>query len=102
MPKTRLTHTTMAHLRDWNSIKKLKACPLCGCLNVSENDECFACRWSGQFETDGRLVRLRLAELALRQPELRELWRPANRTNLFQRIVAAMRQALRRPVDYRI
>lgn len=74
MPKTQLVHTTMAHLRDWTSICKLKACPLCGCLNVAENEECFACRWQGGFETDIRLIQLRVAELALARPELRLLW----------------------------
>jgi len=64
----------MAHLKDWSSICKLKACPLCGCLNVAENDQCFACSWQGGFETDIRLIQLRIAELALARPELRLLW----------------------------
>lgn len=85
MPKTQLIHTTMAHLRDWSSIKKLKACPLCGSLNVVENEECFACRWQGEFESDTRLIQLRIAELAIRSPELRILWTPVPTGNKFRR-----------------
>lgn len=41
---------------------------------MAENEECFACRWQGGFETDIRLIQLRVAELALARPELRLLW----------------------------
>lgn len=74
MRQVHLVRTTMAHMRDWASIQKLKSCPLCGALNVRQNSECFCCGWSGEFDSDERLLQLRVAELALVRPELRSLW----------------------------
>lgn len=70
--------TTKAHLRNWPLAGKLKVCTLCGTLNIAENEECFACRWHGAFETSPTMVRMRLAELAIQCPDVMELWeRPA-------------------------
>jgi hypothetical protein len=86
MPRTRLVHTTLDHLKDWSSLSRLKVCPLCGSLNVESNDECFCCRWSGGFERDQRLIQLRVAELAMEQPELRDLWRLSERATVLNRM----------------
>jgi len=48
----------------------LKRCPLCGAVNALTNDECFVCRWSGQFDRDPRRVEEGLDELLMRCPEL--------------------------------
>lgn len=100
MEQGQLVRTTMTHLKDWSSIKRLKSCPLCGTLNVLENRECFSCRWSGEFDHDARLIRLRLAEIALVQPRLRELWMVEARPTVWQKLRRKLRGFGRRKVDY--
>lgn len=53
--------------------ENLKRCPLCGAVNARQNDECFLCAWSGQFEYDIEAVEEGLEELLERCPELAEL-----------------------------
>lgn len=66
--------TTTAHLRSWPLTGKLKVCTLCGTLNVVENEECFACRWHGVFETSPKMVQMRLTQLAIQCPDLIDLY----------------------------
>ena len=55
MATQRVTPTTPLVLRSRRSVEQFKVCTLCGALNVKENDECFVCRWSGEFDLDGPL-----------------------------------------------
>ena len=59
-----------AHRR--RAAEHLKSCPLCGAINATENFECFACRWAGQFDQDAETVQCGLDELISRCPELAE------------------------------
>lgn len=52
------------------SLGGLKVCPVCGTLNTGEAYECFVCWWHGGFEEDPSYVEFKLAELAVRCPEL--------------------------------
>lgn len=55
----------------------LKRCPLCSALNAEENDECFVCSWSGQFDHDEDMICEALDHLIQRCPELAEEFTPA-------------------------
>ena len=45
-------------------------CPLCEAVNLLENEECFCCRWAGDFEFDPELIETKLYEMIYRCPEL--------------------------------
>jgi hypothetical protein len=48
----------------------LKRCPLCGAVNAVANDECFVCRWHGEFQNDPDSVDEGLGLLLQNCPEL--------------------------------
>jgi hypothetical protein len=68
----------------------LKRCPLCGAVNAVANDECFVCRWYGEFERDPDSVDEGLGELLNNCPELIDamLSEPPKPPTLLQRIKA--------------
>ena len=70
MATQRVTPTTPLVLRSRRSVEQFKVCTLCGALNVKENDECFVCRWSGEFDLDGLAVRVKINEIVRECPEL--------------------------------
>jgi hypothetical protein len=73
MAQTRVTPTTPDLLLCRAEIEQFMVCPLCGALNVCENDECFVCRWSGEFDLSPTLVHLRIREIIEACPELQDL-----------------------------
>lgn len=81
--------------------ENLKRCPLCGAVNSKQNDVCFLCAWSGQFEHEIEAVEEGLEELLERCPELAELLvdPPGPMTRLRDRIVAVWRHVTRRSID---
>lgn len=50
--------------------RKLKACPLCGALNVRTTHTCYICGWHGQFDVRQTTIERSLDELTERSPEL--------------------------------
>lgn len=48
----------------------LKRCPLCGAVNALTNDECFICRWHGEFDTRPAEIEQGVHQLFDRCPEL--------------------------------
>lgn len=48
----------------------LKRCTLCGAVNAVSNEECFVCRWHGEFQTDPAEIELGVNQLLDRCPEL--------------------------------
>lgn len=69
-----VTPTTRNLLLRKSEVEQFKVCPLCGALNVRENDECFVCTWKGAFDHHPVTVHLRLAEIIRHCPELYGLW----------------------------
>lgn len=82
----------------------LKRCPLCGAVNALANDECFVCRWFGEFDHDPHHVEEGLDELLTRCPELVDamLDQPAPRPNPWQRVCLWWRGIFSRRLDIRI
>lgn len=54
-------------------MKSLKSCPLCQNLNLRTSNECYVCGWRGVFEFDHESLRLGIADLEFRAPELLEV-----------------------------
>jgi hypothetical protein len=48
----------------------LKRCVLCGAVNAVSNEECFVCRWHGEFDTDPTEIECGVNQLLDRCPEL--------------------------------
>lgn len=48
----------------------LKRCPLCGAVNAVTNEECFVCRWRGEFDTRPEEIEQGMNLLFERCPEL--------------------------------
>lgn len=109
MATQRVTPTTPLVLRNRRSVGQFKVCTLCGALNVRENDECFVCRWSGEFDHDPLAVRVGINDIVRECPELMELVCPSGRPDplhdLFARLNAAWHRLLvrlgRRGLDTR-
>lgn len=70
MPLSPITPTTPHVLRTRMALEHFKCCPLCGALNVRENEECFVCRWHGDFDRTPVLVETKLRELVSQCPDL--------------------------------
>lgn len=70
MAKTNVVPTTPLVLRTHRAGGHFKVCSLCGALNIRENDECFVCRWHGDFDGNQALVELKLIELLRTCPEI--------------------------------
>jgi len=52
--------------------ENLKRCPLCGAVNADTNEECFVCRWHGEFERQPEAIEQGLNELLEHSPELEQ------------------------------
>jgi hypothetical protein len=52
------------------SLHALKRCTLCGAVNAISNDECFVCRWHGEFDTNPAEIESGVNQLLSRCPEL--------------------------------
>lgn len=83
----------------------LKRCPLCNALNSATNEECFVCRWHGDFCHDQKMIEEGLASLLRRCPEYRyqepSLPRyPAEGRNKKWRFL--LRRLMHGPLDYRV
>ncbi len=50
-----------------------KVCPVCDALNPRQVEECFVCRWHGEFETNEAHVELALYDLVDSCPSLGDL-----------------------------
>ncbi len=108
MAQTRVTPTTPDLLLCRAEIEQFMVCPLCGALNVCENDECFVCRWSGEFDLSPTLVHLRIREIIEACPELQDLLlereimirreSPLGAVDRFKQFVARL---FRRRLDFR-
>jgi len=48
----------------------LKRCTLCGAVNSIANEECFVCRWRGEFDRDPDEIEIGVNQLLDRCPEL--------------------------------
>src|SRR5579872_5073936 len=48
----------------------LKRCTLCGAVNALSNEECFVCRWHGDFDTSPSKIEEGVHQLLGRCPEL--------------------------------
>ncbi|MEZ0326929.1 MAG: hypothetical protein ACAH95_13600 [Fimbriimonas sp.] len=68
----------------------LKRCPLCGAVNAVANDECFVCRWHGEFQCDPNSVDEGLGLLLENCPELMDamMAEPAKPPTIFERVKA--------------
>ncbi len=66
----------------------LKRCPLCGAVNAVANDECFVCRWHGEFQSDPVSVDEGLGLLLENCPELVDAMtqQPLQPPTLWQRL----------------
>lgn len=89
MATQRVTPTTPLVLRNRRSVEQFKVCTLCGALNVRENDECFVCRWSGEFDRDGVAVRIKINEIVRECPELLDVVKQATRPSPWNRLRSA-------------
>ena len=96
MATQRVTPTTPLVLRNRRSVEQFKVCTLCGALNVKENDECFVCRWQGEFDLDALTVRIKINEIVRECPELAEVVRRSTRPNAFFRALSWCRAFLYR------
>lgn len=92
MATQRVTPTTPLVLRNRRSVEQFKVCSLCGALNVRENDECFVCRWSGEFDRDGVAVRIKINEIVRECPELLDVVKKATRPRPWDRLTLGWRR----------
>jgi hypothetical protein len=70
MERLKVIPTTPAVLRQRHASSAFKVCPLCDALNLKENDECYVCRWWGDFDHGPALVASRLQDVINRCPDL--------------------------------
>lgn len=96
-----VAHSYLLHCR--LAIQEFKVCPLCSSVNVVENEECFACRWSGAFEFEPATVESRLYEMISHCPELLEVLLdegPKQKPSLVVKMMSWLTRRLR-PLDQR-
>ncbi len=74
-------------------------CPLCGALNVVENEECFVCSWHGTFDASPDLVEGKLEEIVRQCPGLSRTQPELTRSGLFHRVFHIVTRLVRRPLD---
>ncbi|MCG9894834.1 MAG: hypothetical protein MH204_05110, partial [Fimbriimonadaceae bacterium] len=78
-----------------------KVCPLCGTLNVKENETCCTCSWSGQFDSSPHLVQVRMWQIVEQSPELQVLLLKELRRPWYRVLWSAVRNRFRRRLDVR-
>ena len=103
MERLKATPTTPAILKKRHAASSFKVCPLCGGLNIRENDECYICRWSGEFDQGPAMVGARLQEMFDRCPELKLVVRVEEATpwEKFRHRVTVFFGRFRRRIDFR-
>jgi hypothetical protein len=77
----------------------LKRCPLCGAVNAVANDECFVCRWHGEFQSDPDSVDEGLGLLLQNCPELMDamMTEPPKPPTVMERVKTLFARIFRRP-----
>ncbi len=82
----------------------LKCCPLCGAVNAMSNEECFVCRWHGEFDHSPDRVEAGLDELLAQCPELVDAMmdRPKPRPTFVVRAREWVGRLFRRRVDLQV
>ncbi|MBN8689961.1 MAG: hypothetical protein J0L72_04110 [Armatimonadetes bacterium] len=82
--------------------RRLKACPLCGTLNVRSTCECFICGWYGKFENDPKLIQAQLELVMDASPELFEILKKApvqtSKSTQFSRLFKSLLSPIDRTV----
>ena len=101
LQSTKVVETTPKLLIQKRTPASFMVCPLCGTLNVKENEECCACSWSGKFDTNEHVVQIKMWEMVDRSPELqmmllKELRRPRWKDALYR-----IKSLFRRKIDIR-
>jgi len=102
MAKLRVIPTTDATLRRGHSVEAFKLCPLCTSLNVRENDECFVCRWSGEFDCNPAAIEMSLYELRKQRAgglHAIEVYVQPTRRSPWQSFKSWLRNLRRRAID---
>lgn len=95
MERLKAIPTTPAVLRRKHAVNAFKVCPLCDGLNLKENEECYVCRWSGEFDHGPILVSSRLQAILDRCPELSVVME-SRQPRLHQRIFKGIKQLFTR------
>lgn len=99
MPLRRVTPTTFLVIKRRMAAENFVVCPLCGALNVIENEECFVCSWQGAFDDDPIVVETQLDEIVRKCPGLARNRAVECRHNVFQRVFHRIKSLFRRPFD---
>lgn len=102
MPLRRVTPTTFLVIKRRMAAENFVVCPLCGALNVIENDECFVCAWHGEFDTDPVLVEQQLGEIVRKCPGLARTKDPVAQASVFQILFHRLQSLFRRPLDIEV
>jgi hypothetical protein len=99
---TRLLNRLEANRR--LAVENLKACPLCGAVNAVQNNECFVCRWRGEFDHDSETIEEGVFALLDRCPELVDviLEAPAPRPGLLQHVRNFFGGLFRKNIDLHV
>ena len=104
MDLRRVTPTTPLVLRSRRATEQFKVCTLCGALNVRENDECFVCRWAGDFDGDPLTIRIKINEIVQECPELADAValpkRKRSWTRIFSNLARFVQRCRLRRLDY--
>jgi hypothetical protein len=91
-----VTPTTPRILISRKTPGEFKVCPLCGALNVKENDSCCECSWQGKFETGAEAVQVRMWQMVDTSPELQLLLLKELRTPWWKKLWSMVRTKFRR------
>jgi hypothetical protein len=78
-----------------------KVCPLCGTLNVKENEECCCCSWKGAFETSPEKVQVVMWQMVDASSELQMLLLRELRRPWWKGFSAWLKGVFRRRLDVR-
>ncbi|MBX3111495.1 MAG: hypothetical protein KF857_05740 [Fimbriimonadaceae bacterium] len=99
MPLRRVTPTTFLVIKRRMATENFVVCPLCGALNVIENEECFVCAWHGAFDDDPSLVESQLDEIVRRCPGLVRTQPNVAPARFFHTLIHRLRALFRRPLN---
>lgn len=83
------------------AVNNLKRCPVCDTVNARLNDECFVCRWHGEFDTDPASVEEGLIDVLEHCPELIDsiLHIPQKRESVLRRVREWFHRKTTRSID---
>ena len=102
MPLRRVTPTTFLVIKRRMATENFVVCPLCGALNVIENDECFVCAWHGAFDDDPSNVERQLDEIVRKCPGLTRSRPVLARASVFQTLFHRLKAMFRKPFDIEV